>query len=380
MADMHQVLVNSDDQSIDAVSEFLSYMHAAGCSPNTVKAYGHDLAHLERFLRAADLAWQYLTPERAIDLLLHLNNTPSRRRGRPRGPSLAIINGSVAELSLSPATINRVLAAVSSFYDWARMEGQFEGVNPIARVDDRTAARVSERHRPFLTGIAKRQPLRRALRVKTVRRLPRPMSTDQVSALISQLRSRRDLALVRLMLDGGLRPGEVLGLHLTDVAYGRRRVIVRYREDHPRGARSKSRTERVVDLHETATLEAVAAYVMNERPADAQSPLLFLVGGRGPRRSEALSYAALARLFARACTRAGIRAPWVTPHALRHTHATRMWEAGMRELALQRRLGHSSPEATRLYTRVSDPMVVAEYRRALGLSSVASVDYPERFQ
>jgi integrase len=186
MADMHQVLVNSDDQSIDAVSEFLSYMHAAGCSPNTVKAYGHDLAHLERFLRAADLAWQYLTPERAIDLLLHLNNTPSRRRGRPRGPSLAIINGSVAELSLSPATINRVLAAVSSFYDWARMAGQFEGVNPIARVDDRTAARVSERHRPFLTGIAKRQPLRRALRVKTVRRLPRPMSTDQVSALISE--------------------------------------------------------------------------------------------------------------------------------------------------------------------------------------------------
>jgi integrase len=44
-----------------------------------------------------------------------------------------------------------------------------------------------------------------------------------------------------------------------------------------------------------------------------------------------------------------------------------MWEAGMRELTLQRRLGHASPEATRVYTRVSDPIVVAEYRRALGL-------------
>ena len=39
----------------------------------------------------------------------------------------------------------------------------------------------------------------------------------------------------------------------------------------------------------------------------------------------------------------------------------------MRELSLQRRLGHASPEATRVYTRVSDPIVVAEYRRALGL-------------
>jgi integrase len=43
-----------------------------------------------------------------------------------------------------------------------------------------------------------------------------------------------------------------------------------------------------------------------------------------------------------------------------------MWEGGMRELALQKRLGHASPESTRLYTQVSDPMMVAEYRRALG--------------
>lgn len=48
------------------------------------------------------------------------------------------------------------------------------------------------------------------------------------------------------------------------------------------------------------------------------------------------------------------------------THATRMWEGGMRELTLQKRLGHASPESTRLYTQVSDPMVVADYRRALG--------------
>jgi integrase/recombinase XerD len=38
----------------------------------------------------------------------------------------------------------------------------------------------------------------------------------------------------------------------------------------------------------------------------------------------------------------------------------------MRELTLQKRLGHVSPEATRTYTRVSDPEVLADYRRALG--------------
>lgn len=42
-----------------------------------------------------------------------------------------------------------------------------------------------------------------------------------------------------------------------------------------------------------------------------------------------------------------------------------MWENGMRELALQRRLGHASPESIRIYTRVSDEQVLSEYQAAL---------------
>lgn len=351
----------------EVAAQFVAYLEASGCSPNTARAYGHDLTHLRSFLIEQDMDWRTLTPARAVDLLIHLRSKQSRRRGAAQYPLLAAVGGEHAIARLSPATINRVLAAVSSFYEWARITERFTGTNPITRVHDRVAARVSERHRPFLTGIASRPPTRSPVRLRQIHRVPRPMANEHIEALIARLRCRRDLAMIRLMLDGGLRPGEVLGLHLTDVAYGKRRVTVRVRFDHPRGVRSKSRTERVVDLHEAATLEAVSAYVMQERPRDTGCPILFLVGGNGPRRHEALSYAALVRLFARACSRAGIRTPWVTPHALRHTHATRMWEAGMRELTLQRRLGHASPEATSVYTRVSDPAVVAEYRRALGL-------------
>jgi integrase/recombinase XerD len=351
----------------EVAAQFLAYLRASGCSPNTARAYGHDLTRFAAFLVEQGLDWRALTPARAVDLLIHLRNKRSRRSRPGHHPSLATIEGERAVPRLSAATINRTLAAVSSFYEWARATDRFAGPGPIVRVHDRAAARVSERNRPFLGGIASQPPARSTVRLRDVHRVPRPMAAEHVEALIVQLRCRRDLALIRLMLDGGLRPGEVLGLHLTDIAYGRRRVTIRVRFDHPRGVRSKSRTERVVDLHEAATLEAVSAYVMHERPHDTMSPILFLVGGNGPRRHEALSYAALVRLFARASDRAGIRTAWVTSHALRHTHATRMWEAGMRELTLQRRLGHASPETTRVYTRVSDPIVVAEYRRALGL-------------
>jgi len=69
---------------------------------------------------------------------------------------------------------------------------------------------------------------------------------------------------------------------------------------------------------------------------------VFLVGGGGQRAALPLGYPALVRGFARRCDRLGIRAPDVTPHALRHTHETAMWEGGMHELALQARLGHAS--------------------------------------
>jgi integrase/recombinase XerD len=42
----------------------------------------------------------------------------------------------------------------------------------------------------------------------------------------------------------------------------------------------------------------------------------------------------------------------------------------MRELTLQKRLGHASVESTCIYTHISDPAVVADYRRALGLGPV----------
>jgi len=364
--DVSTLLVDDHGAPIAIANEFLSYVSLRGCSPNTVLAYAYDLAYLWRFFVVAGLTWDQLIPARAPELLAYLSSLQSSRRGSATGPVLATSGGELSQ-TLSPRTVNRALAAVSAFYDWAILCSQLDGVNPILRIAERSAMMASDRHRPFLTGTAKSPLSAKALRVRTSRRLPRPLEPEQVGKLLPQLRNRRDLAIVRLMLDGGLRPGEVLGLHLTDIAYGRRRLVVRCRDDHPRGARSKSRIERIVDLHEAVTLEAVSAYIMRERPADVTSPILFLVGGRGPRREEPLSYAALVRMFARACERAGIRAPWVTPHALRHTHATRMWEAGMRELTLQKRLGHATVEATRLYTRVSDASVVAEYRRALGL-------------
>lgn len=356
------VLLDDAGDGVELVNRFLSHLTDSGYSPNTVCAYAYDLCHLARFLDQRSLGWNEFRPSTALEFLGYLRRVPSRRPAQRFGLTVATEQGRL----LSAATVQRVLAATSSFFDWAIAAEQYAvGDNPMQRRIDHALGRVPGRHQPFAGAASRQQPVRRTVRVRLPLRLPRSMMREDVEALLASLTSLRDLAIFLLMLDGGLRPGEVLCLQLDDISYGRRRVTVRKRDDHPRGARAKARHERVVDLHEPRTLDAVNRYVLHERPIDAESRFVFLVGGAGARRCEPLSYQAVVRGFARRMDRLGIRSPGKTPHALRHTHATAMWEGGMRELALQKRLGHASPESTRIYTRVSDEQVLADYEQAL---------------
>jgi integrase len=361
-------LFDDENEPIPMVSGFMRHLRARGCSPNTLSAYAYDLLHFMSFLQEQRLTYDEFRPPHALLFLEYLSELPSKKAARRLGLVLSTTTADGASATrLSPATINRAFAAVFSFYEYLILADHFtDRENPIQKVPDPALARVPQRHRPFMGYASRQKPMRRAVHVKTVRRVPRPMDDEQVRQLLESLSLKRDKAMILLMLHGGLRPGEVLTLQLGDLQYGRKRVVIRYRTDHPKRARTKSRTERVVDLLQPETLQAVSDYVMHERPEDSASPYVFLVGGRGKRRLEPLGYHALVKLFERHCERLGIRSPWVTPHALRHTHATRMFEQGMRELTLQKRLGHASPVSTQMYTQVSDPVVVEEYRHALG--------------
>jgi len=265
------------------------------------------------FLDERSLDWNDFRPSTALEFLAYLRRVPSRRAAQRLGLTVATGHGRL----LSAATVQRVLAATSSFFDWViAAERYTAGEKPMQRRVDHALGRVPDRHQPFIGAGSRQQPVRRTVRVRLP--LPRPMISEDIDAILASLTTMRDLAIFLLMLDGGLRPGEVLCLQLDDVAYGRRRVTIRKRDDHPRGARAKARHERVVDLAGAPPLDAVDRYVLHERPLEAESPFVFLVGGTGPRRCEPLSYQAVARGLTRRLDRLGIRAPDKTPHALRH--------------------------------------------------------------
>jgi integrase/recombinase XerD len=356
-------LVLTDGSVDDDVRTFLMFLSARDFSPNTIRAYAYDLLKLMTFLESRGWSVQDFTPARALEFLQWLRQQTSRRRGQRYEVAAVTASGGVP---LSARTCNRAMACVSSFYEYLITAERYHSrENPIVKQEDAASARVPARFRQPLVTSADQRPIRRVLRVRTTEPLPRPIPDDTYLAIIDQLRTLRDRALVELMWEGGFRPGEVLGLQLEDISCGRRRIVIRYRVDHPQNVRQKSRRERVVDLWEERALPALNRYAMLERPQDTDCPYLFLVGGRGTRRDVPLSYNGLFRMFTRATTRAGVRTAWLTPHCLRHTHATRMTELGMRELPLGARLGHASPESTRKYVEVSHHDVLADYRKAL---------------
>jgi integrase len=239
---------------------------------------------------------------------------------------------------LSAATIKRRLAAVSSLFGYLVVRGD-AGVdaNPVPRgLPTRRSRHRDQRGVPLVRG---------------VRRLPQILEAGEVEALLAALRTVRDRAMIEAMLLGGLRRCEVLGLRLGDLRLGEWRVFI---------ADGKGGHQRLVPISETF-FARVAAYLNDERPADAATDRVF-VSLKGPRRGQPLSADGLDQVLAGARARAELAGG--TCHELRHTCFTRLRQAGMPIEAIQAQAGHRSIASTRVYLHLGDDWLAGEYRRA----------------
>ena len=167
------------------------------------------------------------------------------------------------------------------------------------------------------------------------------------------LRTDRDRAVVLAMVLGGLRRCEVLGLRLSDVGVGERRLFI---------AEGKGGHQRSVPIA-NPFFAALGDYLRRERPNTATDRVFVVL--KGPRRGSPLSAEGLDEVLAGARRRAGLERG--TCHQLRHTCLTRLREAGMALEAVQAQAGHRSIESTRVYLHLTNDWLAKEYRRAADL-------------
>ncbi len=224
-----------------------------------------------------------------------------------------------------PASVNRRLAALRSFFTWAL--GQ--GIAPSDPTSHIHWAHKSPRAPRWLT-----RPQTYAL----LRAVQEARQVAEVKGnLPSARKARRDRAIICLMLFAGLRISEVCELRVDDVEINERsgKVVVRL---------GKGGKYREVPLNADAR-RAVREW-LEVRPATAGERLF--VGQHG----QPLGDTGVRGAVEKYASRAGLEG--VTPHTLRHTFGKNLVDAGVSLDRVAALLGHESLETTRLYTTPSE--------------------------
>lgn len=188
---------------------------------------------------------------------------------------------------------------------------------------------------------------------RRARRLPRTLPRLDLNDALDRLAmatdpsAARDRALLECMYSAGLRLSELVGLDRGDLDRGARLLRVR----------GKGRRERVAPIGERA-LAALDGYLASDgRSEGPRDEPLFR--GRGSRLAGRTVQRIVAKRLSQVAGGLG-----VTPHALRHSFATHLLDAGADLRAIQELLGHASLSSTQVYTHVTRSRLQRAYAQA----------------
>lgn len=338
-------LLDEDSAVVDPVEGFLSHLHAVERSPNTVKAYAHDLRDWFEFLDQRDLVWSRVRLEDVGRFVAWLRLPAPARAG-----NIAALP--TAESVCSEATVNRKLSAISAFYEFHQRHG----------VDLGDLLTTWQRHktrggswRPLLAHLGSRPERSKRIRLRAERRIPDTLDVEQIAAIVAACDRLRDRFLFTLLAGSGLRIGEALGLRHSDIDAAARLVTVVPRANSNR-ARAKGAGGRRVPVP-AGVIRLYADYLHAEY-GDLDSDYVLINLWSGPI-GRPLTYASVYDLVCRIREETGII---FGPHTFRHTYATELLRRGVAVEVVQRLLGHASIATTSdAYAHLS----VEDARRAL---------------
>jgi integrase/recombinase XerC len=291
------------------LGEWLEQLAAVrGLSAKTVEAYRHDVAGYLGFLT---LHWGGPAGQESIAEVSIGDMRAWMAHERGRG--------------LSARSLARALSAVKGFHAW------------LAEARGLVSPAISATRGPRLK-----------------QRLPRPVTPEAAKALIDTVElqslvpwiAARDLAVVTLLYGCGLRISEALGLRQSDAPLGE---VIRIR--------GKGQVERMVPVLPVAQA-AVERYRML-CPYEKSSLEPLFLGARGG----GLNARLVQKAVQSARLQLGLPAT-ATPHALRHSFATHLLEAGGDLRSIQELLGHASLATTQIYTGVDQVRLMEAYAAA----------------
>jgi integrase/recombinase XerC len=294
------------------IADFQIYLEVQrNVSEHTLKAYLADVKEFNSFLRENDIkkksdAIINVEPETIRTYLSHLYRQKVKK-----------------------VTVNRKISSLRSFYKYL-----------------------------LRTGKIKSNPAQIVQTAKTEKYIPTFLSVDETFQLLgdqgdNSVSGLRDSAMLELFYSSGLRLSELAGLNVTDFDF--RQALVKLR--------GKGKKERIVPVGKNA-LQAIDEYI--KKTAEVRKKCddnlfknpLFL-NARGKR----ITTRSIARIVDAMTVKSGIDRK-ISPHALRHTFATHLLNAGADLRSIQELLGHESLSTTQKYTAVNINRMMEVYDKA----------------
>ncbi|GAB4514068.1 MAG: site-specific tyrosine recombinase XerD [Anaerolineae bacterium] len=236
------------------------------------------------------------------------------------------LNHLVEDLHLSKKTVINHLIALSSFWTWLERYADMPHII-------RGKVEAPRYHRPQIV----------------------PFTPDEIRALLDAceysapwdrqwrkgIRSRRptalrDRAIVLMLVDSGIRVGELVALRVGDYDPRRGQVTIR----HGKGDKAR------VIFVGNATRQAIWKY-LGERPNITEEDPLFATKDGKP-----MDRHNVRKMLLYLGRRAGVKD--VYPHRFRHTFAIAFLRNGGNPLELQEMLGHARLDTVRIYVRLAE--------------------------
>lgn len=296
------------------IADFLRELESGRqLSPHTVSAYRHDLTEFTTFLDTyfQQEDWEWTRVDRA---------------------ALRRFLGFMAQQRLARRTIARRLSAIRTLFRFLHREDLI-AANPARTI---RSPKLEKSLPQWLTRGEAEQVFKIA----------------ESRASEGGLRPLRDLAMLETFYATGMRLSELQGLDMDDVDLIGEQVKVR----------GKGRKERIVPLGATA-VTALRKYELRRSevagpgpPADRKAVFLTERGRRISRRQ--------IQEIVRKAIEAGGEENGMSPHALRHSFATHLLDAGADLMAVKELLGHASLSTTSIYTHTSKERLKRVYAQA----------------
>jgi len=282
----------------DSKERFLAHIRAKGRSEFTLRNYTADLTRFAAWWKTDD-ARKQLTPGAITEydleaFSLHLQT---------------IAGGKDDRIGQKPSTVNAKLSAVRSYLTWAHKHKHIAEVpecEPVAREEDE----------------------------------PRGLERSDALGLVRTMAAggkKRDLAIVEIFLNTGVRVAELVAICWRDVKTSPNKGVLEIRA-------GKGRKWRTVALNKTARRAFAVLKTLAGGRVESDARVF-----RSQREGGDLSIRGVESMVARYGAKAGL--PGLHPHALRHTYAYRLIEQGVDIVTIARLLGHKSVQTTMRYLR-----------------------------